>query len=110
MKGERAVLWGVDQRSLAFWCPGCDAEHCCGVKNTGDARPIWTWNDDLDRPTLQPSVLIRTGRAVDPNFQPEPGDPPEVCHSYVTDGRIQFLSDCTHGLAGQTVDLPRWPR
>ena len=28
------------------------------------------------------------------------------CHSFVTDGRIQFLSDCTHALAGQTVDLP----
>ena len=27
-------------------------------------------------------------------------------HSYVTDGRIQYLSDCTHPLAGQTVDLP----
>ena len=23
-----------------------------------------------------------------------------------TDGRIQFLGDCTHHLAGQTVDLP----
>jgi hypothetical protein len=23
----------------------------------------------------------------------------------VTDGRIQFLGDCTHALAGQTVDL-----
>jgi hypothetical protein len=31
-----------------------------------------------------------------------------VCHSFVTDGRIQFLGDCTHALAGQTVDLPEW--
>jgi len=30
----------------------------------------------------------------------------QVCHSFVTDGRIQFLGDCTHNLAGQTVDLP----
>ena len=29
-----------------------------------------------------------------------------TCHSFVTDGRIQFLADCTHPLAGQTVDLP----
>jgi len=29
-----------------------------------------------------------------------------VCYSYITDGRIQFLSDCTHELANQTVDLP----
>ena len=33
-----------------------------------------------------------------------------VCHSFVTDGRIQFLADCTHALAGQTVDLPEWPK
>jgi hypothetical protein len=32
-----------------------------------------------------------------------------VCHSFVTDGRIQFLNDCTHPLAGQTVDIPEWP-
>ena len=32
----------------------------------------------------------------------------EICHSFVIDGRIQFLSDCTHALANQTVDLPDW--
>jgi hypothetical protein len=32
--------------------------------------------------------------------------PPSICHSFVRDGRIEFLSDCTHRLAGQTVDLP----
>lgn len=32
-----------------------------------------------------------------------------LCHSFVTDGRIQFLTDSTHELAGQTVDLPEWP-
>ncbi len=36
------------------------------------------------------------------------GAPPAICHSFVTDGRIQFLSDCTHPLAGQTVDIPEW--
>ncbi|MNJ76318.1 hypothetical protein D3C77_735750 [compost metagenome] len=32
----------------------------------------------------------------------------KVCHSFVTDGRSQYLTDCTHALAGQTVDLPEW--
>jgi len=31
------------------------------------------------------------------------------CHSFVRDGRIEFLSDCTHALKGQTVDLPDLP-
>lgn len=36
------------------------------------------------------------------------GDPPveKRCHSWVTEGRIEFLADCTHSMAGQTVDLP----
>ena len=33
---------------------------------------------------------------------------PYACHSFVTDGRIQFLTDSTHTLAGQTVPLPAW--
>ena len=28
------------------------------------------------------------------------------CHSFIKDGQIQFLGDCTHSLAGQTVALP----
>lgn len=93
--------------SIAFWCPGCEEVHVVNVAS--DARPRWGYNGNADAPTLTPSILLRTGRAVDPNFQPEPGDPPEVCHSFVTDGLIQFLGDCTHGLAGQTVPLPEFP-
>lgn len=73
-------------------CPGCDEVHAL------DER--WTFNDNFERPTFTPSLLCRGER-------PEPF----VCHSFITDGRIQFLSDCTHALAGQTVDLPpfSWP-
>lgn len=34
--------------------------------------------------------------------------PNSVCHSVVTDGKIAFCSDCTHEMAGKTVDLPDW--
>jgi hypothetical protein len=33
----------------------------------------------------------------------------DVCHSFVRDGQIQFLGDCTHALKGQTVERPEWP-
>lgn len=94
--------------SLAFNCPGCDDWHVVNVD--GNDRPKWTWNGSAERPTFQPSILVRTGAAVDPAIAWEDGDPPLVCHSFVTDGRIQFLSDCTHALAGQTVDLPEFDR
>ena len=73
---------------------------------------MWTWNNDREKPTLSPSILVRstvpiTDEERDRIMAGETFEPrPLVCHSYVTDGRIQFLSDCTHALAGQTVDLP----
>jgi hypothetical protein len=52
----------------------------------------------MEAPTFTPSILVRYSWS----------DGPRVCHSFVTGGRIQFLEDCTHHLAGQTVDLPDW--
>ena len=61
-------------------------------------RPHWTWNGSLDRPTFAPSVMRWIDRG--------DGTRSSVCHSFVRDGRIQFLNDCMHDLRGQTVDLP----
>lgn len=106
-------------RGIRFDCPGCAAamraaraEYCGdgGVVLAVDwvppgyevspqcAGPRWGFNGDLERPTLTPSVLTRFPYGLD--------QVQVVCHSFVTDGRIQFLGDCTHALAGQTVDLP----
>ena len=53
----------------------------------------WTWNGDTEKPTLKPSILSRC--------------PPicECCHTFVTDGKVHFLGDCSHELAWQTLDL-----
>lgn len=85
---------------LMFWCPGCDGAHA--VRIGEDAGPRWTWNGNVDRPTFSPSLLVRyNGADAD-----TPDGIPSVCHSFVTDGRIQFLGDSTHALAGRTVDIP----
>ena len=97
---------------LHFWCPGCDDVH--GIKYApGDA---WTWDHNIERPTIGGSVLVHPAqRLIDPNLDGEALTAPEnvrttpLCHSFVVDGKIQFLGDCTHGLVGQTVDLPEWP-
>lgn len=107
---------------VTFLCPGCDQYHCLPVGE--GAGPRWGWNGSLERPTLTPSILARwstrseAARARNDAFRAVHGRhmtreelPPDVqhiCHSYVTDGRIQFLNDCTHELRGQTVDLPPW--
>lgn len=73
-----------------FHCPGCKFGH-------GFSDKIWTYNGDGNSPTIRASILVRGHNDLVGDF---------ICHSFVTDGKIQFLNDCTHALAGQTVELP----
>lgn len=111
----RKVIDGNGDSHLNFYCPGCDEVH--SVKISG--ANAWGFNGNAERPTFTPSVLVRKGhyvpgKTMDDCWCKYDAEHPEdlsgftcgVCHSFVTDGRIQFLSDCTHGLSGQTVDLP----
>ncbi len=111
---------------VLFRCPGCDAAHGINVgKGPGPRRG---WNGSGDAPTFTPSVRVRGIRAPDGREVMTPAEEAEydaifaaggseavlasrfgtTCHTFVTDGRIQFLDDCSHKLAGQTVDLPDW--
>lgn len=85
---------GKTHRSWLFRCPGCEFPHQC------DNR--WIWNGSKEAPTFDGSVLVRREYGEERVKQ--------VCHSYVREGRIEFLSDSTHALAGKTVDLPSWDR
>lgn len=96
---------------VLFWCPGCDKAHVIRHEGPG----AWSWTGDLERPTFSPSVLVcgtqwAAGEAFHkPTHAAVPAGGTIRCHSYVTDGQIQFLADSTHALAGRTVDLPEWP-
>lgn len=35
-------------------------------------------------------------------------NPESRCHSYVRDGKIEFLGDCFHDLKNTTVELPEY--
>ncbi len=80
---------------LMFLCPGCDEPHCVVIKRETPGGPEWLWNLSQEKPTFHPSILCH-----------HMGQDDYRCHSFVTDGRIRFLDDCSHALAGQTVDLP----
>lgn len=77
------------------------------IKGRREGTDCWTWNGDVEKPTLRPSVLTR-GTTL-PKEGEDPADKtnwkPFVCHSWVTDGKAQFLDDCSHELRSQTVDL-----
>ena len=111
-----------DNGRAGFWCPGCKDPHYIAVAPARVQGAAWGSNGDYNFPTFTPSVLYKSGHYVGDG---KPGDcwcswPDEekaewgglgcvICHSFVTNGQIQFLSDCTHELAGQTVPLPEWP-
>jgi hypothetical protein len=88
--GEGAPDW----RGSGFWCPGCDSIHVIKTSPGG-----WTFDGNADAPTFSPSILVTGGGARDK----------DRCHSFVRAGKIEFLSDCSHALAGKTVDMPDWP-
>lgn len=110
----------------SFKCPGCNCRHTIYTERSPEldpARPLPTWgfNGNLESPTFTPSVFCKTVRGdlteeqwarYDAKMATEGTDAvlndPEFkwwCHSFITDGRIQFLPDSSHHLAGQTVEL-----
>lgn len=105
-----AKLHGHSNAHLSFMCLGCGLEHTVRLL----APNKWTFNGDLGKPTLSPSVLVRSGHHAQHHTQgancwcdmPDAGFSCQICHSFVRDGKIQYLNDCTHELAGQTIDLP----
>ncbi|EZQ13778.1 DUF6527 family protein [Aquamicrobium defluvii] len=108
----RGVLRTLEGGRVAFMCPGCREMHQVAV--AGDTRPAWDFNGDFDCPTFSPSILVRGHRVSRDESgkwngeweRDAEGNPvPYVCHSFVRDGQIQFLGDCTHDLARQTVPL-----
>ena len=101
------VLAVTQGTHYAFFCPACQSPH---VLPTGThEQPRWAFDGKLEKPSFSPSILVKTGAAVDPAFVAEPGDPPTICHSFVIDGKVRYLDDCDHPLAGQVVDLVDWP-
>lgn len=105
----KGVLRSIDGNCLGFWCPGCEEMH---VVNSG-----WTFDGNYEKPTFSPSILVTVGHYT-PSHRGDcwctwnerhPNDSTRFkcsrCHSFVRNGRIEFLSDCSHALAGQTVEL-----
>lgn len=101
-----SVLAVANGNHYAFFCQGCGYVHVLPTGPGDGAR--WGFNGNADKPTFTPSVLVRTGQGIDPKLGWEEGDLPRICHSFVTDGKIQFLNDCDHKYAGETLDLPDW--
>lgn len=85
-KGKFRVL---DDGLLVFYCQGCKTHHW--INTDASKSPHWNFNGNYYKPTITPSIHVTT--------------PNKCCHSFVSDGKIQYLNDCYHELKGQTVEL-----
>lgn len=79
------------RRGWSMFCPGCRDVHAIS-----DA---WTFDGNREAPTFSPSILVNYGTIA---------GVAKVCHSFIVAGQWQFLGDCTHDLAGQTVPMVEW--
>lgn len=111
------VLAQLSHYKLGFACPGCMEVHEITFRPFGE-RTGWKWDGNREKPTISPSILVEgikceldehwnwTGEWV---LGPDGKAIQQRCHSFVEDGRILFQTDCTHELAGQTVDMIPFP-
>jgi hypothetical protein len=104
----------VRDNRVSIICPACRdldvangytdaaAGGVAGVHEVPFGANGWSFDGNVGSPTLVPSLKLTytiTGETA-PTF---------VCHSFVRNGRIEYLGDCTHAMAGQTVDLLEFP-
>lgn len=83
---------------ISFHCPGCGYGHGIPItaENPKSSSRGWLWNRSFESPTIFPSIAI--------NASGKDTSVPK-CHLFISEGKIQFLSDCTHHLAGKTIGM-----
>jgi hypothetical protein len=107
----------LEGNMVAFYCPGCGESHA--IDRT-------RWTVDIESETISPSVLLHENWRMPKDWDYEKAPKDENgellkqengkilgaiksyrCHSFVRNGKIQYLNDCTHELAGKTVDMEK---
>ena len=87
------------------WCSGCCTLHRVVLVDPSGTGPIWGYNGKPETPSYTPSVKV--------TFSDPDGEfPSDICHYFLRDGAVEYLSDCTHHLKGTTMPLqdipPEW--
>lgn len=88
------AVFNRDTNEIVAWefhCHGCKHLHVYYTVPFYD-QPVWIYNHNPKSPTFSPSLL---------NTKPSG----ERCHLFVENGYIKYCGDCTHELAGQTVEM-----
>src|SRR5688500_12079288 len=61
------------EQTVVIYCPGCKDRHYLNINprlETGQIRtPCWQFNGDMNNPTFSPSLLVKTGKYVNPDYK-----------------------------------------
>lgn len=105
------------ERNWQFWCPACRSPHRYRVvRGTATQRDgktpaaLWTFNGNADKPSFTPSLLYySTNGKWEGDKWVEGPKRSTICHLFLTDGVLNYCSDCPHEYAGKSVELPEYP-
>lgn len=93
----KVLQWG-NKGEYVFRCPGCKSLHVINTINPNHNRAKWSFSGTLDNPSFTPSINCK--------YEFPAGAPPKICHFIITNGMIDFKSECSHGLAGHIIAMP----
>lgn len=101
-KVELVYVTDSEYKAILFDCQGCKSPHCVNLDERRAGLPVWKFNNDLDNPTIQPSYLSYV-----PKYDNKGNKigKDTICHFWLKDGKIEYLTDCKHELAGKTVEM-----
>ena len=115
--GQLSAKLRTTENGLSYWCQSCEEMHAVNIVPEG-AGGGWTFAGTYDAPTFKPSVRVTGVQGVNVKGEwtgewktgPDGKPLPLNCHTFITDGKVQFLADCTDkARAGTTEPLPDLP-
>jgi hypothetical protein len=88
MKTKCVSFYDGEHCGWTIKCPACQMYHF--IPNS------CKFNGNFNCPTFTPSLKLVT---------PYANDKKRICHSVIVNGKISFLSDCTHEMVNKITDL-----
>lgn len=100
---ERVIkIQDTQGTAFMFKCPGCAINHLVptkylpGKESIGTkVKPTWAFNGNMERPSFKPDFVVEWRGA----------EPPQRCRAIIRDGWLIFLTDSTHKLSGQRIEM-----
>lgn len=99
---SQKLLQSQDKERLYWYCPSCDMLHPANLVKKDPTDHVWKWDGNKEQPTFSPSFLTSMGKRSSDGVQ-------RVCHVFVRQGTIQYLSDSNVSFSSVTVQLPDIP-